>query len=257
MSWRLVVTSPMPGAENMATDEALLQSAVDSGLSTMRLYSWTRATLSVGRNQQIEGRIDPLAASGIGMDVVRRITGGRALVHHREITYSVTTPFGTHGPRGMYHRINQLLIRALGALGVETDEAIPVAPARPPGHAPCFESASAGELTFRGAKLVGSAQLRAGSAILQHGSILVDDDQGMLSAVSPGSPPAVQPAATLRAALGRTVTPEEFAPVLLQAMRDEWDAGTRMDDLATGERECAQALRGRYADAAWTWRGAR
>src|SRR5512142_1385967 len=97
MHWHLLVTPPAPGAENMAVDEALMDRARTSGEGVLRMYGWSAPTLSLGRNQIAKGRYDLARAAAEGIGIVRRPTGGRALLHHREITYSVTAPvqFGT------------------------------------------------------------------------------------------------------------------------------------------------------------------
>src|SRR5687767_6811745 len=90
--WRTLVSRPADGAANMATDEALLERARTSGECVMRLYEWARPTLSLGRNQAARGHYDLDRARALGVDFVRRPTGGRAVLHHRELTYSVTGP---------------------------------------------------------------------------------------------------------------------------------------------------------------------
>src|SRR4051812_18539212 len=90
--WRLIVTPAAGGAENMALDEALMDRARESREWVMRVYSWSTPTISLGRNQTAHGRYDLDRIAQLGFDVVRRPTGGRAILHHREITYSVTAP---------------------------------------------------------------------------------------------------------------------------------------------------------------------
>jgi lipoate-protein ligase A len=239
----------------MSLDETLLESAAGRGAATVRIYSWSHRTISLGRHQRVEGRIDREAVRALGLGIVRRITGGRALVHHREITYAVTAAVGTGTRlRDDYARINALLLATLHALGVPAREALDVPAPRAPGHAPCFEAPAKGELMIDAGKLVGSAQLRLGGALLQHGSILVDDDQGLLSQVTLGGAP-LRPAATLRAALGREVGAAEFAEVLLAQMRRLWDAEAAPGALTPAEARRAGELRSRYEDSSWTWRG--
>src|SRR3954471_182370 len=118
LPWRLLLSPPLGGPENMALDEALMARARRSGETVLRVYGWSSPTLSLGRNQRARGiyLADELERRGIG--VVRRPTGGRALLHHREITYSVTAPCAHDGGLvAEYRRINLLLGSALGALG--------------------------------------------------------------------------------------------------------------------------------------------
>jgi lipoyl(octanoyl) transferase len=254
MHWSLLLTPPLTGAENMALDEALLERASASGSAVMRVYTWSEPTISFGRNQAARGTYDPGRARARGIAVVRRPTGGRSLLHHREITYSVTAPAHLAGSlRESYARINRLLVGGLRRLGVSVDVAVPRERALPPSAAPCFERPAAGELVVDGRKLVGSAQWRDQGAMLQHGSILVEDDQSLVSSLADdvALPP---PAATLAAALGRTPSVDEVARALFDTVLEieSVDADELQIDSAL---ESAQArLVTRYVDDCWTWR---
>lgn len=245
----------MRGAANMALDEALLERARELGEGVVRVYSWTRPTLSLGRNQVALGAYDATLAQRGGVDVVRRPTGGRALYHHREITYSVTAPaLPGESMRAAYDAINTLLVGALRALGVEVTITGDSSRTPRPGVSPCFELPSRGELAFAGRKLVGSAQYRDGGAYLQHGSILVDDDQGALAALSVVPLGVIPPAATLREALRRSPDPAEFGEALFALVRQRWDAAATPLDLESSLTSRADALCQRYEDDNWTWR---
>jgi lipoate-protein ligase A len=189
------------------------------------------------------------------MDVVRRPTGGRALLHDREVTYAVAAPQSAGEPlRESYARINRLLLAGLQALGVAARVARPAGRAPLPDGAPCFETPTAGELVLDGAKLVGSAQWREGGALLQHGSILVDDDQARLAELASRPLPAVPRAATLHAALGRVPTTDEVADALFDAVRaleDREAAPLEPDDALLAE---AARWEAHYLDDRWTWR---
>src|SRR5688572_13127482 len=146
MRWRLLLGPPLPGPDNMALDEALMARARRSGESVLRLYQWSEPTLSLGRNQRAAGLYDLDAARRSGIRFVRRLTGGRALLHHREFTYSVTAPVPARSSiRESYDWINRLLTDALGRLGVDARPATG-SRAMPPDVTPCFEAPSAGEL---------------------------------------------------------------------------------------------------------------
>jgi lipoate-protein ligase A len=231
----------------MAMDHALLRRAARTGESVARVYAWSRPTLSFGRNQIAAGAYDPDRARALGVEIVRRPTGGRALLHHRELTYSVTVPAGRR-PRALYALINRVLLDALRHLGVDATIVDHGAP--PPTDTPCFDAPSAGELVVGGRKLAGSAQAREAGALLQHGSILIDDDQPLIDdiRVAPSLPPT-RPA-TLRAVLGRAVEPREFAVVLAAALGVTAKPWTP-DATLLGETGTLRAL---YADPAWTWR---
>src|SRR6266567_6132081 len=106
--WRLLIAAPCSGAENMARDTALQARAARTGESVFSIYSWSRPTLSFGRNQPASGLYDREKIRDAGIDVVRRPTGGRAILHHREVTYSVTAPIGAASLRETYTRINHI-----------------------------------------------------------------------------------------------------------------------------------------------------
>jgi lipoate-protein ligase A len=251
--WRLLLTNPLPGAANMALDDVLAARARASGETVLRVYSWTRPTLSLGRNQTARGAYDVARAAAFGVDIVRRPTGGRALLHDHEVTYSVTAPLGTVGSLRSWHAaVNALLLSALRRLGVVAELADPVARTPAPASAPCFEAPARGEIVLRGRKLVGSALLHEDGAVLQHGSILIDDDQAMVGRLSTRPIGAPAPAATLHEALGRVPAVSEVAAALFAAA----GAGERAVPLSMGELDHAllSAATARYLSDEWTWR---
>ena len=239
----------------MALDEALQERARATGECVLRIYTWLRPTLSFGRNQSARGTYDEARARGAGLALVRRPTGGRAVLHHREITYSVTAPAAGGAPLAeSYARINRLLCDGLRRLGVAAEIAAGSGRAPRPGAAPCFETPTVGELVLGGRKLAGSAQWRDDGALLQHGSILVEDDQPAVATLLRRPAPSPPPAATLREALGRTPAVAEVAAALFEAVRaleDPDAAPLALDDTLTSR---ATTLRARYDDDRWTWR---
>src|SRR5438034_10170875 len=109
--WRTLLTSPSPGVENMALDEALMERAAATGEWICRLYAWSEPTVSFGRNQSAARHYDRTRLSERRLPAVRRPTGGRAILHHREITYSVAAPVsGAGGLHESYLLINRLLV---------------------------------------------------------------------------------------------------------------------------------------------------
>ena len=239
----------------MGIDEVLLRRAAETGEAVLRVYAWSGPTLSLGRNQPARDEYDRAALEQHGVSVVRRLTGGRAVLHHREVTYSVTAPDSFGGAlRDAYLRINEILVHGLRSLGVSASIATPAGRAPLPSTAPCFEEPTEGELVLDGRKLVGSAQYREGSALLQHGSILVDDDQLLVAALlrSPFPPPP--PPATLHQALGRVPALNEVARALFDAVRarEDADASDLLPDQLFSEQVAAASAR--YRDEEWTWR---
>ena len=249
------VARPADGAENMALDAALLDRARSSGECVMRLYEWARPTLSLGRNQTARGHYDLARARDLGVDFVRRQTGGRAVLHHREVTYSVTGPASHLGTlRQSYARVNRLLVAALQRLGVMASVAPALGRAPTPGLAPCFDNPGEGELVLGRRKLVGSAQWRDEQAFLQHGSILIDDDQALASQLLCSPSPSPPPSATLREALGRAPHVADLAAAVSHALVtvEDTEASPLVVDDALRQRVAEARIR--YLDEHWTWR---
>ncbi len=251
MRWRVLDSGPLDGAEQMAIDAGLMDRARETGEAVLRVYAWSRPTLSFGVHEATRGRFSAASLARAAVDAVRRPTGGRALLHDHEVTYSVTAPAAPDEPVGAsYGRINALLLDALVRLGVAATEAPPGRPLRP-SHATCFAEPSAGELVVEGRKLVGSAQVRERGALLQHGSILLDDDQGRIAelALAPLTPPL--PAATLTRCLGRAPSHVEVRDALFAALRAREDDVLDLDPAEAGR--FATPRRGRFLSAEWTW----
>ncbi|HRQ79414.1 MAG TPA: lipoate--protein ligase family protein [Gemmatimonadaceae bacterium] len=253
--WRLLVDPAGDGAENMAVDHALLDRAARSDDAVFRIYGWARPTLSLGMHEK--ARLDPAVVQARGIDVVRRPTGGRALLHHREVTYSVTAPAHESSLRASYAAINAILLDALRRLGVPASEAERRGRPLAPDGAACFAEPNVGELVVDGRKLVGSAQRRDEHAYLQHGSILLADDQPLVAALRGGAPPP--PAATLNATLGRDVTYSEVSDALQAALHAAVATDTRPPrivealDRSEIEADVARHLL-TYRDPRWTFR---
>lgn len=181
-TWRLLDSGPADGFTNMAVDEALML-AVQEGHAppTLRLYAWQPACLSIGAFQNVATDVDIPACAAGGVDWVRRPTGGRAILHDREITYSVAVPQDEERVKGdvmeSYRRISEGLLAGLRLLGVPAvlaPSAITATPAGVAKPAACFAAPSQHEIMVGGRKVVGSAQRRQAGVILQHGSILLD-----------------------------------------------------------------------------------
>lgn len=240
----------------MARDVALMRRAKETDQVVFSVYGWSQPTLSLGRNQRADGCYDRARMQEMGVDVVRRPTGGRALLHHREITYSVTAPLEfTASLRESYERINRILLSGLQQLGVGASVASGIGSALPPTDIPCFATPARGELVSDGRKLVGSAQWRDDGALLQHGSILIEDDQSMIRLFSIGADdrePIPMPA-TLTDALGRTPELSEIAEMMFDSVRELEDSTAEPLDeseiFAATQREVPH-----FENELWTWR---
>lgn len=187
-SFRLIVNPPADGAWNMAVDEAILE-AVCNGevLPTLRLYAWQPACLSLGYSQKFQD-VDMARLEARGWGLVRRLTGGRAILHADELTYALTAPVEDPLVAGSllesYNRIARGLLGALIKLDlmVEINAHTPGLDSNATGPV-CFEMPSAYEITFQGKKLIGSAQARRKLGVLQHGSFPLFGDLGRITQV--------------------------------------------------------------------------
>lgn len=189
-TWRFIPASPGSPSRNMAIDEAILE-AHSQGLvpPTVRFYTWSPATLSIGYFQKAHREIDfeRLQANQFGF--VRRPTGGRAVLHDQELTYSVIVkedhPFMPTSVNESYRVLSQGLSCGFQNLGLQADMVSLSDESEKEkfatlGSAACFDSPSWYELVVEGRKLVGSAQTRSRGVILQHGSVLIQLDTDLL-----------------------------------------------------------------------------
>lgn len=235
----------------MATDQALLDEADRLGSSSLRLYRWDPPCLSFGRNEAAARHYDRALVERLGIDVVRRPTGGRAVWHEHEVTYAFAAPIEAFGSlRAAYHTIHEHLAAALRSLGADITLAPDRLPAFPPTRPPaCFSVPVGGEILAGGRKLVGSAQVRQGAAFLQHGSILLSGSQERIGAIS-HQLSDVSGATTLSAALGGAVTFYEVAEAVVSAFASRLTAASPDRPTAASIDRLTAAFR----DPAWTWR---
>ena len=239
----------------MAIDEALLLRARETGQGSIRVYTWANPTISMGRHQAGRGIWDLDRCRERGVDVVRRLTGGRGSLHHQELTYAVAAPVREgRGLREDYGAITSLLSHTLHHLGIGATAAAPAGRMPIPAAAPCFELPARDELVVDGRKLVASAQLREDGAYLQHGSLLNHDNQGWLAELAT-IPMPTTPAATVVGLIGRELTAERWAAAMCDAVREVWHA----DLVPVHVDACVPpatlaSLTARYLDPAWTWR---
>jgi len=176
--WRLIVDPPLPGEINMQRDLQLLaEVASGSAPPTVRFYSWSTPALSLGRLQKEEEVVDIQACRSSGVDLVRRPTGGRAVLHDRELTYSITAPEDHPLIPGevvaAYALINQGILAAFHRLSIGAFFAGSAAGSTDLAGGSCFDRATAFDLLVAGKKVTGSAQLRRSGAFLQQGTILL------------------------------------------------------------------------------------
>jgi lipoate-protein ligase A len=264
--WRLVLDQPASGDWNMAVDEAILEHA-GRGLvpPTLRLYAWSPPCLSLGYAQPY-GDVALDRLHDRGWLVVRRPTGGRAILHTDELTYSVAAPSSNPVLKGSvlesYDRIARALLWAVRSLGLEAEIKPAVGAERGSANPVCFEAPSAHEITVNGKKLIGSAQARRRDGVLQHGSLPL---VGVLTRITqvlryPDESARALAAArlegratTVQAELHRRVAWEEASAALIQGF--ELKLGIRLASAALSPAEVARAarlVREKYACPDWT-----
>ena len=278
-TWRLLQTPPANGAWNMAVDEAILEAVGDGEmLPTLRLFAWQPACLSLGVAQSISD-VDKSALEQRGWHLVRRPTGGRAILHTDELTYSVIGPEDEPRLRGgvleSYRNLAQALLNALHRLGIpaqalENREKIDsslneqVSKANNELNPVCFEVPSIYEITVDGKKLIGSAQRRQKKGVLQHGSLPLTGDLGRITQVLHFEDTEARQAATGRllmrattveSVLSREVTWEEAARAFRDGFSDVLNLKLIPQGLSERELERAKLLvRDKYANPQWTGR---
>jgi lipoate-protein ligase A len=239
LEWRLVVDGPAPAAVNMGRDEAILRAVAAGGPITLRFYSWRPWAFSLGYFQKYE---DFLPQAQEGLPIVRRITGGGAIWHADELTYSLAARFGEDRfPRragDVLAAIHRALASGLRLLGVDAGLADSGAAC---SAQMCFEKSQKYDIVVEGAKLLGSAQRRRGRAFLQHGSL-------------PLSPNAFAPSATsLSQLLENPPATARIIEVLTDAFESAFGAACVDGRLSDEETVDAEALaETKYAGDAWT-----
>jgi lipoate-protein ligase A len=269
-TWRVIQTPPASGTWNMAVDEAILET-VGQGLvpSTLRLFSWEPPCLSLGYAQPVSD-VDMAALKACGWGLVRRPTGGRAILHTDELTYSVIAPLQEPRVHGSilesYRCLSEALLFALHSLSLlakaEKDYAVPgttqaIGPV-------CFEVPSNYEITVGGKKLIGSAQARRREGVLQHGSLPLVGDLRRITEVLVFPSPAeraqagerlLQRATTVEACLERAVSFSEAAAAFVRGFEHALQLNLVEGELTEFEKQRAQELDcQKYGHPSWTER---
>ncbi len=233
--WRLNLDGLQTAEWNMAVDTSLLVDC-EQGLipPTVRFYGWSEPAITVGYSQKAEAELDRERCRELGIAVVRRPTGGRALLHHRELTYSIVAPMSLapfdRGLKATFGAVSEALLAGLMSLGVRGDaNTCRQKPGSGRRRSPaCFASLNHCEITVDGKKLVGSAQKRTAKAFLQHGSVIIDSDHELFTSLlkfgdeNQGAETRqrlLQSTTTLNQICGREVSLEETAAALITGFR--------------------------------------
>ncbi len=247
-SWRLIIDPPLDGPENMAVDEAILSEARLNGAlrPTLRFYGWALPTVSVGYLQ------DAAPFSCFGLPVVRRITGGRAVLHDMELTYSVVAGRAhavfSGGITGAYAMISKIIVAALKDVGIDARFSPMYRRVDGQRSSACFHSPSSCEILVEGKKLVGSSQRRYKDIFLQHGSILFDVDTGLNARIFGD---ALMDKMVWVSAL-KAVELEDFREVLTRRMAEGLNASFDVRGLSASERCLKETLvANKYSKDSW------
>ena len=245
--WRFIESGPCPGAENMAVDGAILEAhAAGETPPTLRVYTWRPPAVSLGRFQQADRSVDFEACRRLGIDVVRRPTGGRAILHtEEEVTFSVVVSargLGTTGVMDSYRALAAGIIAALRSLGLDARLVERSAPTGSPAMArdpACFAVKARCDLMVGGAKLVGSAQVQQNGFILQQNSlplrIRLEGWQQVFRRAA-RAPEAVG----LCQAADREITCQQVAQALCDGFAEAFEV--RLEEGCLGGRERRRAL---------------
>jgi lipoate-protein ligase A len=267
--WRLILSPPTTGVENMALDEAILMSVTKGEAPpTLRLYAWDPPCLSIGYAQPIAD-VDQKMLSEFGWDLVRRPTGGRAILHADELTYAVIASSTDQHVGGSvlesYQRISRGLVAALTLLGlsVEVQPELSV-PEDQRSNPVCFQVPSAYEITVNGRKLIGSAQVRRRGGVLQHGSLPLSGDITRICKVlrfenEASRSQAVEflenRAATVEELLDSSIAWQQVADAMVHGFREALDLDLEFDTPSDSEMSQAVKLTSScYTDLDWTER---
>jgi lipoyl(octanoyl) transferase len=268
--WRIINTGYKRAADNMGIDEAIMEAyAAEQAAPTIRFYGWQPAAVSLGYFQHGEKEINFAACKNQGLDIVRRLTGGRAVLHSRELTYSIIVGEDYPGMpmtiTASYRYLSKGLLLGLEGLGLTAEMTKPLASYgqhnRQPASAACFDAPSNYELTIDRRKLIGSAQVRKHGVILQHGSILLDfSPEDLVSILQVSQEEALKTTvmlknkvADLKRALGREVTWDEARIAMTAGLQTALQIDEFVGDLTINEMKRAEVLaREKYSNEAWT-----
>lgn len=267
--WRLINNPPQSGARNMAVDEAILESVSSKIMPpTLRLYDWSPYTLSLGLAQPFSD-VDKEAINKAGWDIVRRPTGGRAILHADELTYSICAPEDNLHVSGnileSYRHLSTGLLNALEIIDIHADSRPKQVSSKVMSQNPvCFQHPSDYEITYQGKKLIGSAQARRKKGVLQHGTLpLFGDISRIVSVLVYSDDKArnsarerlVERATTISAIRKKDIAWADMAKAMIKGFQSALDLQLVPGSLSDIEEARAkELLEEKYANDLWTKR---
>jgi len=254
-AWFLLLEpEPLPAAENMARDEYLFSLCHEKKCGFLRLYAWEKPTFSIGVSQKAELALDLEFIRRNGCVFVRRVTGGKAVLHHHEITYAVASSedlfFKEHDLHQSYMLISQVLVQALRSLGVDAVLSKGSGAELSRSHNPCFSFPTPHEIEAQGKKIVGSAQKRDKEALLQHGSIPLAMDYDLYAGGANFAAAMLQKSMTTWGDISLS-GPDELKGALVRSFRDFVGSDLAQVAFAPDDLGRLAALREKYSSDAW------
>jgi len=259
--WDLILDKiPLQGSLNMAVDEYLLFSLAEESKTYLRFYQWEKPTVSLGYSQEVSKVVNLNYCQENDIDIVRRITGGKLVLHHHEITYSVCSSDREAFPPSLsdsYKMISQALILGLQKMGIDSYLASDAPASYVKGNMPCFSFPARNEIKVDGKKIVGSAQKRLGPRFLQHGSIPIENNGELLELVSslPRGETTVQ-MTSLSRVLGREVSFECAVERFREGFSEYFGTNLRPKLFKAQEMDkILEIQRNRYKNRGWNFFG--
>jgi len=257
--WRLILDrTPQKGSWNMAADDYLFQSLGNETSTYLRFYQWERPTVSIGYSQKVTQIVDLDKCRSMGIALVRRITGGKLVLHHQEVTYSLcSSDSGLFTSKLMdsYRLISEALIRGLEKMGIKCRLAGNTPSSYARGLLPCFSHPAQNEIEIDGKKIIGSAQKRAGGRFIQHGSIPLKKDEELLKSISKLSREGFRMNMTsLSDTLGREVDFDWVVKHLQSGISEYFNIHLNLQLFSEEEKEAIRKIQAeRYDNPAWTY----
>jgi lipoate-protein ligase A len=258
-NWHLIIDrTPHKGSWNMAVDDYLFQSLGEEATTNLRFYRWEKPTVSIGRSQTAEKVVNLDFCRQNGIDIVRRITGGKLVLHHKEVTYSVCssdTDIFSHKLMDSYKLISEALNRGLQRMGIESHLAKETPSDYARGTMPCFAQPARNEIEMNGNKIIGSAQKRTGKKFIQHGSIPIEKQAEQLISVSrSGKKESIVKMTSLSEALGKNVDFDWAVERFVTGMSDYFSVRLTPRVFSVKELAAIQKIQeGCYEDSDWTF----
>jgi len=265
-TWRLIRSSPSTGSWNMAVDEAIFEKVIKKKVPpTLRLYGWNPYCLSIGHAQSVsEVNTEELVRKG--WDLVRRPTGGRAILHADELTYSICVrlddPLVHGGVIESYRHLSNFLLTALEHVGIDADSKIKNEEEKHLSKDPvCFQYPSDYEITFHGKKLIGSAQARKKEGLLQHGAIPLFGDIARIISVlnfkseigrSTAKRNLLDRATTIQKISKKNISYDRLSNALIDAFEETFNVRLEKTSLSPGELTRAKEIQNeKYTNDSW------